>query len=709
MSDAPPSRPTSLKSRLTRTLVGLGLVSVVLLAAVNFVVVRDLLDRTSRGQLETIRELRSDSVELGFERFLDRVAVLGTDPGLSVALSDLDAGYRTLDDELSAEQTDELIDASADVIQVLDDAGVDSPTPAELLPESDQGRNAQYLYVATNPNPAGERAELLDAGDGSEYSAAHARHHEYLRDLQADLAASDVLLISTQSGEVIYSVEKRIDLGTNSLRGPYADSGLGRVVQRLSRSGVSDAVVVDSAFYLPDLSVPLLHFAAAVRQDTEVVGVIVVELSIDGLTALVTESGQWDLLGLGDTGDAYIVGADGTLRTIPRSWSDDPEAYVERFLKIGGEERTAGLMTFTESPVLLHEIDNEAVSEALVGDEFVGTVPNGLDRRALTASAPLDLPGLSWAIVTEQLTSETRDELERFLWSTLVLLAILLPILAIVGIVLARVFARPVGPLVDAASEIAGGNFDAEVEDLGRNELGDLGRQLNGMAAQLRDHEASIAAEEDRITRMLASVLPPDLVERVRAGERDVTELVDSATVIAVNVGGLPEPSGAEHETLIDLTERLGEVGDAVRIEYGIERIRAASDEQIFVAGRGRTGHEEAASVAFARAMIDQIAEVGTEFGVHLEARAGLAAGFVASGVLGSRQVSYGMWGEAVVRATELADGMSGQGVFVDVTVADALDPDSVLTPVTEGAVSGDAYRIGGPTADAGASSDSEA
>ena len=81
------------------------------------------------------------------------------------------------------------------------------------------------------------------------------------------------------------------------------------------------------------------------------------------------------------------------------------------------------------------------------------------------------------------------------------------------GVVLARVFARPVVPLVEAARGIADGDFGTAVPDLGRNELGDLARQLQNVAGQLRDQDASIAAEEQRILTMLASVLPPDLVD----------------------------------------------------------------------------------------------------------------------------------------------------------------------------------------------------
>ena len=686
-----------LKSRLTRTLVGLGLISVVSLAAVNFVVVRDLLDSTTREQLVVLRELRSDSVEVGVKRVVDRTSAIGSDPGLAAAMSDLDDGYRELEPP-SDTDIEPLLGAYEDVVDTLREANaLRQPEPEALLPASDQGRAAQVAYIADNSEP--DRAALVDAGDGTEYSAAHAEHHEYLRGVAEVLGADDLLLVSAESNEVVYSVEKQIDLGTDVVAGPYREDALGVAWDRLENSGVTDAVITDASFYIPslesqDAAAPVVHVGATVRQGTEVLGALVLVLGVESLTAIVTAGGQFELLGLGDTGDAYIVGGDGTLRPIPRSFSEDPEGYVERYLDTGGDERLAGLITFTGSPVLFHAIDNAAVDAALAGDEFVGIVDNGLDRRAVAASAPLDVQGVPWYLVTEQQTSETRDELQRFLWSTAILLVVLLPILAVLGFVLARVFARPVDPLVRAAGHIADGDFTTRVDDLGRNELGDLGRQLNSMAVQLQEHEASAAEEEARITAMLASVLPADLVDRVRAGERDVSELVDTATVIALTIVGIPEPEGAEQDAVIDMTQRLADELDGLREQHGIERIRAASDQQIFVAGRGMEGDDASSALDLAARAIGAVVDVGAEFGVALEAHAGLASGLVASGVLGRRQVSFGMWGEAVVRATELAEVTDSHGVFVDGSVVDSLADDVGLTPLDLGGAGAGAFQV---------------
>jgi class 3 adenylate cyclase len=664
-------RGGSIRSRLTRTLVGLGLVSVILLAAVNFIVVRGLLDRGTRDQLESLRDLRADAVELGMAQLLTRTSVFGADPGVADALVELEATYVSITDELTDDQVDELTDAYAPVVGRYDDAGVDRPPVDELLPTSTPGQYVQYHYIAANPET--DRAAMVDAGDGSAYSEAHARHHEYLANLARTTNASDLVLVGIDTAEVVYSMSKKVDIGTNVLEGPYVDSGLGRAFAKLGGAAIDTAVIADTSFYLPDSSAPVVHVAAAVRSDAEVVGALVLVLRTERLTDIVTASQQWELLGLGETGDAYIVGSDTTMRTVPRAWFDDAVGYLDRFVEVTGDERAAELIDFTGSPVLIQQVDNEAVRTALDGQSFVGGVDNYLGQSTLTATSPLAVADLGWVLVTEQQTSESRDELERFVVTIAVLLLILLSALTVVGLVLARVLARPVRPLVQSAARIADGDYRTAVPDLGRNELGDVGRQLEGVAARLREQEASIDAEERRITSMLSSVLPATLIDRVRSGERDLAEVVDTATVVAITLTGIPTPSGGELDTVVDLTTRLAQETSRLADAYGVERGQVALEHQLFVAGRGEAGTDAEAAAAFAAEVVRTVPSIGAEFGLELTARAGLSAGLVGTGVVGTRQVSFTVWGVSVSAAISLSTRAEPGRLLVDDTVADEL------------------------------------
>lgn len=666
----------TLRGRLTRSLVGLGIVSVALLAAVNFMVVRGLLSSSTEQQLQSVRDVRTDEVNLAFNRLLERTAVFGLDPSVADALIDLSNAYVELDDDSTAElneaQLDELRAVYEPVVARYDAAGADRPPIDELLPDSIAGRYVQYEYVAQNR--ADPRSDLVDAGDGTAYSAAHAEHHEFLSEMAASIGASDLLLVSGRNLDAVYSVSKEVDLGTDVVDGPYSDIGLGAAVTKLLEVSVDDAVMTDMQFYLPNSSAPVLHVAVSVRSGTQLVGALVLRLEISRVTDLVTQNGDWELLGLGDTGDAYIVGTDARLRTLTRSFLDDPNGYVERYGDVSGDERTAELMKFTGSPVLFAKVDNSAVVDALGGDPTFGRAKNSLGDGVLVAAAPISAGGLGWVLVTEQATSESRSELVSFVWSILLLLGALAIVLLVVGSLLARRIAKPVKPLVEAATDIAAGEYDTVVPDLGRNELGDVGQQLSAVAARLREQEESIRSEEQRISTMLASVLPEALVERVRRGERELAESVDGATVVSIVVRGVPVPSAAEQDALVELMARMNEAMSHLATTHGVERVKVALERQLFVAGRGTAAVGTDEACAFALAALDLIPEVAAEQGLTVDARAGIATGLVASGVIGSRQVSFDVWGEAVSSAVALARDAEPGTVVADEAVLDGAE-----------------------------------
>ena len=683
-------RGSSLRSRLSRTLIGLGLASVVLLASVNYVIVRELLSSNTEIQLETLRDVRADSIEVAIDRLLTRTSALGSDPSVAAALSEFEDAYQQLDDDITEDQLAELSAVYEPVVQRYDDAEVDRPLIAELIPTDIPGRYVQYHYIAAQP--ADERAEVVDAEDGSTYSDVHARHHEFLSELATTIGATDLLLLGNDTRDVIYSVSKRVDLGTDGFDGPYGDAGLGRALTKLAGVAVDESTLSDTMFYLPDSSAPVVHAATTVRLGSGVVGALVLVVPVEGLTSIVTANQNWDLLGLGDTGEAYLVGADRLLRTVPRPWFEDSEAYLERFLDVTGDERAAELMRFTGSPVLIQGVDNAVIDEALEGDVAIGRVNNYLDRATLASAQPLDVGGLGWIVVTEQGVGESRDELMRFVWSVLILLAVLLTVLAAVGAVLARQLARPVKPLVDTAGDIAEGDYETHVPDLGNNELGDVGRQLQSVADRLREREASIQSEEDRIAKMLSSVLPASFVERVRQGERELVEVVDTATVIAIAVRGIPAPSAAEQDALVEMTSQLSSNLTELARAHGVERVKVVLEQQMFVAGRGEAGVAADQAASFAAAARLAIPEIGREHGLDIDVRVGMSAGLVASGVLGSHQLSFDVWGSSVNLAVQLASRAAPGEILVDSSVVDEMSGDVEYQPV-EG--TDDEFRLG--------------
>lgn len=651
-------------------MVVVALVSVLLLSGVNYVFARGLLVNSVEVQMETLRDTRVESIGRSIDRVEAAVSTLALTPSVIAAMGELAAGYHDIDVELTADQRAEL---GSTVTETLDDAGATASgfDAASVMPASLAGRYVQYHYIAASPYDFDARDGLDDAGDGSEYSAAHAAFHPLLRALAANIQMSDLMLVDAETRDVVYTTKKRIDLGTNVSTGPWSNSALGEIIDRLADAPIGDAVISDTSLYVPAHGRPVIFLATAIRDGSNVIGALVTELPVEALTNLVTANDGWEALGLGATGDVYLVGSDGTLRTDPRGWSDDPKRFLER---TGDDRAISEAIERTGSPVLLQRVDNDAVETALTGHQFLGTVDNALGEATLAASGSVVAGDLDWVVVVEQTREETTRSLRHLMRATLLVMTILLPLTALLAWWLARVITRPFEVLMAQAAGIARAEPSTAATDLGRNELGDLGRQLDQVARRLAAEERALAIEEQHIMEVLAAVVPPRLIESVRRGDERVDDLVDIATVISISIDGLTEREGSDHDGVVEVIGDLSDELDLLTARHGVETVRRSTTGALFVAGLGADEIGVTAAAQFAVDAVALVSRVGDEHGRSATVRVGLAVGEVATGVIGRKQLTFSMWGDAVATAVTLASLAAPGTLLADVSVVEQLD-----------------------------------
>lgn len=231
------------------------------------------------------------------------------------------------------------------------------------------GDRLRALYINRNPHPHGERRELADAGDGSLYSAVHAELHPLAKRFVTERNYYDFFLIGPD-GNILYTVEKEDDFGTSLKTGPWRDTGLADVYRRaLARN---DSVVIsDLDTYGPSANAPAIFMARAmVSADGELLGVLAFQLPTDSIQAIM----QFDA-GMGDSGETYLVGMDGLMRSDSR-FSSEPST-----LKVA--------------------VNTEAVQRALADEQGVMIGPDYRGVMVLSAYDSLHLDGFQWAILAE--------------------------------------------------------------------------------------------------------------------------------------------------------------------------------------------------------------------------------------------------------------------------------------------------------------------
>ncbi|RLJ17806.1 methyl-accepting chemotaxis protein [bacterium endosymbiont of Escarpia laminata] len=261
----------------------------------------------------------------------------------------------------------------------------------------------QYQYIKANPNPLGEKDKLIDPIDGTQYGEWHGQFHPFLRDFQQRFGYYDIFLVGAESGRIVYSVFKELDFATSLKNGAYANSGIGEVFRQANQATSPDFVALsDFSPYLPSYQ-DQASFMASPVFDNEggKLGVLIFQMPIDGINAVMTNDHQWKQAGLGDSGETYLVGADGRMRSNSRFLIEDKEGYLQAIRDGGLSEEIVGLIGDKGSSIGLHPIETIGAKAALAGQSGFEIFPDYRNVPVLSAYAPLSFNGLNGAILAE--------------------------------------------------------------------------------------------------------------------------------------------------------------------------------------------------------------------------------------------------------------------------------------------------------------------
>jgi class 3 adenylate cyclase len=655
-------RPRRLGRQLAMALVATALLAVATFGGLNFVAARDLLVTGTEQQLAAVGAARAQSIDAGTERLVGEISAASADPGLVGALTELSEAFAALDDEqlTDAMRTELTAWYRERVVAPINAAGLGPIQTGDVVPERPAAQWLQYHYTV---RPAGEDPPV-DAGDGTEYSALNARVNDAVAAFSAAKGGGDILLIDSRA-TIVYSLFKRNDVGTNLVAGPYSGTALARLVtERLPQARVGTTLLTD--FAVTATGRPALFAVSAVRSGGKVIGAIAVEIPVAALNRVATADGDWEGVGLAE-GDSYIVSADLLLQSEPRAWIEDPQGYLDR-LRSGDEDdqREADLIEVFGSPVGIQTIDTAPVQTALDGDRFTGSSRSPVGEATFTAAESFDASGQLWVVVSEVPRSVALAPLTTYLLRILLVLAIVLPVVAALGIWLARLLTKPIKPTVEAGDAIVAGERSPDLDIQRRDEFGDLARRLTAMAHALAEREADLEAEYERRRQLLLAVLPPQMVDE--DGTVAVTgEAAERATVVAVTVA--PADEHADYEQAGEALGRAAALAEEVAEQFGLERVRSAADRSLFLAGMtaADAGADEALSFA-----IEYRRRLEAEAELALELHIGLASGPVASGVLDTGALTFGAWGEPVRQALAVSSLAQADVVLIDRSTANA-------------------------------------
>ena len=215
----------------------------------------------------------------------------------------------------------------------------------------------------------------------AKYQALYQRYGKNINAFLEDTGYYDVFMICAKHGHVMYSAARKSDLGENLKHGKLRDSGLAKVWAKTVASGRQS--IVDFSPYAPSNGEPAAFVGVPIKENGQMVGVMVVELSLEHINNIMGVRA-----GLGKTGETYLVGADNLMR------SDSHLDPVYHSVKGSFANPDKG------------KIDTKSTQRALAGKDGTDVLISYNGNPVLSAYAPIKILDLTWAVVAEMNLSE---------------------------------------------------------------------------------------------------------------------------------------------------------------------------------------------------------------------------------------------------------------------------------------------------------------
>lgn len=543
-----------------------------------------------------------------------------------------------------------------------------------FLPQSPAQRYLQAVYTA--PHTDFDQAIAVDdAGDGSAWSAAHARFHPFFRELTQRLSYEDALILDTE-GNVVYSAYKGVDLGTNVDDGPFSGTSLQAAYDAAMLSNTVDFVTLtDFERYQPSLGVPTAWAVSPIGDDGQISGALALQLPISTINDVMTGEGQWRDDGLGETGEIYLVGRDGLMRSVSRLLLEDPEHFAEDVVSAGTPRETADRMVEVQGSILLQNVETGAVNDAFRGRSGTAIETDYHGHEVLAAYAPLEVPEVDWSIVAQIDSEEAFHPVHEFARNLALSIAGIILAVSLASLVLAQVFARPVRRLLDGVRKVAAGDLTATVEPTSRDEFGDLAVAFNDMSHSLRTKAELIDEQQAENERLLLTMMPEPVARRYRGGDETIAEDHSNVSVVFAEIAGFDAfTAGLRSDESLALLNEIVRGFDDAAGQLGIENVRTLREGYLASCGLvvPRVDHVRR-TVDFAREMHNVVSRFNSRHGSRLALRAGINLGTVTSGLVGQASLKYDLWGDAVNLAYRV-EGVAGEpGIYVTADVYDRL------------------------------------
>jgi len=369
----------------------------------------------------------------------------------------------------------------------------------------------QTQYLADNPNPLGQKDDLIQADDGSLYSDYHKAYHQQFDILTDSFGYYDVFLVDINSSHVVYSVFKETDYATSLNQGPYRDSGLAKAFRGGAKLNNGEVHFENFAPYLPSYEGMASFISSPVYFAGRKIGVLIFQMPIGEFNTVMTYSGEWEASGLGQRGESYLTTENGSTLSEVRLFAEKPQEYIQNQTAQGVDGSVLNSISAKGSSIGLHKINSQLVSKAF-GATGVDKATNYQGRPVVFGHEVVNFLDARWALITEldeeELFEDYRAMMTRLDWSIAIAAIVLATLGGVIGGVYSNQIVRPIKDATTNMLAIAQGDGDLtkRLPTDGAQETAVLSKAFNGFAEKVQKTVASLLEHTGQLDQAMVSL-----------------------------------------------------------------------------------------------------------------------------------------------------------------------------------------------------------
>lgn len=465
------------------------LLTIIIMVFLGFTMLYSMLLKSSSSHLDEISHLKVTEVEISINsiderlhEFINQEKVRYAAEEFSSAFSDLKGGHSALP-EMSQLSTELQLYYENELAPLAPFTGNNI---INYFSNSDLTKIAQYTYIYLNPKPIGEKDKFIFEEDFTSYSRAHGSYHTYFENFRTKIGAKDLLLVNPVSGDVVYTVNKNIDFGTNLFDGPFKNETASLAFRRAVSSLRARTSFVDYANYpaafdeqVAFISIPLFFF-------DELTIIVILEFGTELLDNIlyddytITRSGSL-------TYD--IIGEDLRLRNNPEPYIQNREDYITSLKRKAGKKDLDEISKYEQAGSLSLYTRYDLKYKELVADDGNVELKDYNSKNVLAHISTFDFFGTDYKLVTK---IDRTDALLNYVDQMAVfgmLILVLLVIVFLIGRSFGKSLTQRIKNLLGALEELFNGEKSRNLKKGSSDEFGQTIEAFNMLRKRINNAE----------------------------------------------------------------------------------------------------------------------------------------------------------------------------------------------------------------------------